>query len=278
MPVHCPITISRLTREQFLERDEIVMRCAYATQNRLGRLCDERVYENHLAARLRAEGMPNVRTQIPITVTHGAFSKKYRLDLVADNSVYELKTVVQLVGEHDAQVFNYAMLLDVLCIKLLNFRNPRVEGKLRFSAIDSESRHNWSLDTVEWQALCGGCEQLKGQMKEVLHDFGAFLDTSLYVEALAALCGAYETRLQVACDGLVLGTHPVHLIADEVAFCVTAFTTSLVQQRTHVIRLLECLPLRGLHWINLNHAHVSMVTLVNGRWGSGMKDCAALGQ
>ena len=70
MPIRCPIVIRNLTQPEFDERDRIVMRCAYAAQNELGRLCDERVYENDLALRLRAEGMPGVHTQVPVTVSH----------------------------------------------------------------------------------------------------------------------------------------------------------------------------------------------------------------
>ena len=72
MPIQCNVDVKRLSRDEFIERDEVVMRSAYATQNRLGRLCDERVYENHLATSLRAEGMRSVLTQVPIHLTHGA--------------------------------------------------------------------------------------------------------------------------------------------------------------------------------------------------------------
>jgi hypothetical protein len=46
-------------------------------------------------------------------VVHGDFQKEYRCDLVADDVLYELKTVRALVAEHDAQVLNYAMLLSI---------------------------------------------------------------------------------------------------------------------------------------------------------------------
>jgi hypothetical protein len=62
---------------EFDERDAIVMRCAYAAQNTLGRLCDERVYENDLALRLSAEGFKAVHTQVPVTVKHDSFEKVY---------------------------------------------------------------------------------------------------------------------------------------------------------------------------------------------------------
>jgi len=262
MPIHSSTPIARLTREEFLIRDEIVMRCAYATQNRLGRLCDERVYENDLAARLRAEGMGNLKTQVSFTVSHETFAKEYRLDLVADDAVYELKTVLHLIGEHDAQVLNYAMLRDLLCIKLLNFRNAKVEGKLRLSGVTNAERHAFTMDETRWQPLSPRCHELKRQWTSLVSDVGAFLDTRLYEEALAFLLSAHPSRLTVTRDGLELGTHSTLLLTDQIAFCITAFTTAIGHQQSHLARLLGLLPLTGLQWINLNHADISLVTLV----------------
>ena len=98
MPFHCPLPIRSLSREEFEERDRIVMSCAYASQNELGRLCDERVYENDMAARLHAAGFSEIHTQVPLTVSHRDFAKTYRLDLIADGALYELKSVAALVG------------------------------------------------------------------------------------------------------------------------------------------------------------------------------------
>lgn len=261
MPIQCQLDIKRLTRDEFIERDRLVMRCAFATQNRLGRFCDERVYENRLAELLRASGMQGVRTQVPIRITHGEFTKVYRIDLVADDAVYELKTVAELIGAHDAQAFHYAMLLDNFCIKLLNFRNAKVEGKLRISPIKKQIRYAYSINAHQWQPISRQCDQLKEHFCEIMSDFGAFLDTNLYEEALITLVPATVVRLPLSCDGHELGTHSVNLISEQVAFCVTAFTSSLDQQRTHLLRLLACLPLVGLHWINLNHSEITLTTL-----------------
>ena len=269
MPVSFPFKIARLSRDEFVARDELVMRCAYASQNRLGRLCDERVYENDLAARLRAEGMKSVLTQVPITVTHGSFTKEYRLDLVADGAVYELKTVLHLAGDHDAQVLNYALLLDILCIKLLNFRNAKVEGKLRLAPVARDRRDAFQIDDSRWKPISPRCPALKRILSEVLTDLGSFLEARLYGEMLASLVPTSEARLTVTRDGIELGTHPVQLLDEHVAFCVTGLTTSMDQHRSHLSKLLECLPLQCLQWINFNHATVSLVTLTK---GAGSRD------
>ena len=100
MPITPSLLLRPVSDDQFAIIDEAVMRCAYAVQNKFGRLFDEQVYENDLAARLRAEGF-EVYTQVPIEVTHHGFKKTYFLDLVVNHMLYELKVVATLTGDHD---------------------------------------------------------------------------------------------------------------------------------------------------------------------------------
>ena len=79
MPITPSLHLESITDEQFAEIDKAVMRGAYAVHNKFGRLFDERVYENDLASRLRAEGF-DVHTQVPVSVTHGSFQKTYFLE------------------------------------------------------------------------------------------------------------------------------------------------------------------------------------------------------
>ena len=122
MPIDCPIQIRVLSDKEFEERDYRVMGHAYVSQNELGRLCDERVYEADLSARLLADGFRVVHTQVPVTLTHRDYAKRYFLDLVADDALYELKTAAALTGEDDAQLIHYILLIGVRRGKLLNFR------------------------------------------------------------------------------------------------------------------------------------------------------------
>ena len=89
MPIHRTLELNSVTDDDFAGIDAVVMQCAYASQNHFGRLFDERVYENDVAARLRAEGL-QVYTQVPITLTHEVFEKVYFLDLVVNQMLYEL--------------------------------------------------------------------------------------------------------------------------------------------------------------------------------------------
>lgn len=260
MPIICDSCIPNLTEAEFKERDFIVMRCAYASQNKLGRLCDEKVYERDLVGRLRAEGLPNVLTQVPIVVRHGRFEKEYRLDLVADGAVYELKAVESFARAHLTRAFHYAVCLGIKFIKLLNFRPLRVDGKLLACPITSKIRREARVDEQEFKPMTARCRQLREQLHALVEDLGGYLEADLYDDALGWLTGAPEVRLAVRRDGLELGTHPMRLLAERVGFQVSALSDYLSHHRTHLRCLLAALPLELLHWINFHHHRVMLTS------------------
>jgi GxxExxY protein len=264
MPIACPVEIRNLAQSEFDERDAAVMRCAYAAQNALGRLCDERVYENDLARRLRSEGFKSVHTQVPLTVSHDGFSKEYRLDLVADDALYELKTVGAFVPQHEAQALHYAMLADVNHVKLLNFRPERVQGQLKFNAFLDAKRRDITWNESEWVAKAPQCEALKQRVQALICDWGACLSVALYEEALVHFFGGEPQcarRIPVSLHGISLGSHPVLLHGEDLCFLATAFTTGVEGQRSHIKRLLSLTQLRAIQWINVNHTSIEMRTV-----------------
>ncbi len=201
-------------------------------------------------------------TQVPLRVTHGPFTKEYRIDLVADHAVYELKTVAQFARSHDAQVFNYAMCLGIRCIKLLNFRGNSVNGKLRIVSVTTPERHEARIATDGWRPFSPRCDLLKKELADIVDDLGGFLEASLYEEVLSCVLAAPETRLTVTSNGIELGTHTTRMLADRLGFYVSGLTESLVQHRLHLQRLLAKLPLKGLHWINFNRQNITLTTLM----------------
>jgi GxxExxY protein len=267
MPINCALKLRNLTQPEFDERDAIVMRCAYAAQNALGRLCDERVYENELARRLRANGFSSVHTQVPVRVTHEGFAREYRLDLVADDALYELKTVSEFVPEHDAQALHYAKLLGVNHAKLLNFRPGKVHGRLRFNVLLADKRRSVCWEEEAWRALSPQCDGLKRHLASLLDDWGAGLEVRLYETALIHFCGG-ETRclrrVPIFLDGCELGTHALQSHAEGLFFIVTAFNSDLDAQQSHIRRLLALTRLRGVQWINFNHTTVQLTTIQAG--------------
>lgn len=262
MPIHRPL-IRDLTPTEFDAIDKVVMERAYASQNELGRLCDEKVYETDLALRLRALDC-EVVTQAPIVVSHQTFEKIYRLDLACNHAVYDAKTVAAFAGAHEAQVLNYAMLLDVRHIKLLNFRTPRVQGKLFFNPLTDERRRQYQFDLGNWKELSPRCCELASMLKDLLLDWGAFLETRLYEEALIHFFGgepACLRRIELHRDGNLLGTHLAAMHSLQHFFLVTAMSHETNTYHQHLKRLLKLTGLAGLQWINLNHHNIELVTI-----------------
>ena len=264
MPIHCPLQIADLSQDRFDQIDRLVMGNAFACQNDLGRLCDESTYENDMALRLRAIGS-DVSTQVPITVSHDTFSKRYRLDFVCDHAVYDFKAVQDLVGRHDAQVFHYAMLLDIRHVKLLNFRSAKVQGRLRFNALTKDGRFQYTLCDEDTRSITPECDRLRCRMVDLLHDWGAFLDARLYEEALVHFCsigGTAQKRLELARNGNSIGTHAFQRHHDDMAFIVSSVTKQPSLYYSHLKRLLSLTRLKGIQWINLNHSRIELKTVV----------------
>lgn len=264
MPIYRTLELQSITDREFAEIDEVVMRCAYATQNHFGRLFDERIYENDLAQRLRANGL-EVSTQVPIKVSHGSFEKTYYLDLIVNQMLYELKVVTALLREHDAQAINYALLQNVRLVKLLNFGESEVRGKLLRNALTEPERHQPTMRKTGWKPLGPRCTDLIAHLKQLIRDWGTHLDFRLYNEALIHHFGGESNclqRLELKSGDVALGTHPVPHHDPDHGFIVTGFTRPQPNYRQHLEVLLQHVPsLKGIQWINLNHSRLEVTTI-----------------
>jgi GxxExxY protein len=268
MPIQCPITLNPVSDEEFESVDRLVMSASYSSQNHLGRLCNERVYEKDVVARLRAGGMSEIHTQVPVTVTHETYLKTYWLDLVVGQMIYELKSVDGLVAAHETQAIHYAALVDTNRVKLINFGSPRVAGQLLRTPFRRVDRRRVTVVRERWERLCDQCGQLIGRLLALLEDWGAFLEASFYSEGLAHFFGGEARcvcRLPVCRDGLKLGTHRLACHAKDTGFIITALGKEARPYEEQLRRLLSCLPLQGIQWFNLNHTELHAVTLLNGR-------------
>jgi hypothetical protein len=211
---------------------------------------------------------PGVHTQVPVTLTHESFSKTYRLDLVAGGMIYEFKTVTVFTPDHDAQGIHYAALTGTDRVKLVNFRSAKVMGRLLRSPLARVDRRRFSVTRDRWQPLSDKCPGLVTRLTALLADWGAFLEARLFEEALVYFAGGEaqcRRRLPVARDDVELGTHRLACHAAEVGFVVTAFAGPALAHESQLHRLLRCLPLWGLQWLNLNHAELQLVTLIKGK-------------
>lgn len=266
MPITTEVPIGPVSRAVFDEVDRVAMQCAYAAQNHFGRLCEEEVYENDVKARLRAMGFDNVRTQVVLQVSHEGFEKTYRLDLVVNEVLYELKATDSLVPEHDAQALNYAALLGLNRVKLINFGGPKVEGKLHGTPFAENDRRHVAFDRKLWRPQSDECEKLAGWFEGFVRSIGGYLRTELYDEALVWFCGGEDAcvqRLPVRRGDFELGRHACRLHCDDCAFVVTGFKPGQGREnyRRQLQLLVGALPIRAIQWINIHHLDVSFMTV-----------------
>jgi len=222
MPISSPISLRPISQEEFAAIDYRVMRCAFDCQNELGRLCDEVIYHNDLAARLADAGLAPLRKQLPVTLTHGDFVKTYRLDLVVDDAViYELKTEIRLAADHDAQLLNYLFLLGAHHGKLVNFRPAQVESKFINTSLTCKTRRQLVVDMRRWREIDEASAVLRTTLLAMLQDWGGFLELRLYAEPLRHFLGGED---RVSCmvglrrGGMFLGNQRFDLASKDVAF------------------------------------------------------------
>lgn len=265
MPVHCDISFAPLNANDFTELDYLVMGSAYESQNDLGRLGDECVYQTDLCHRLKSAGINRVNTEVPLTVTHRDFVKTYFLDFVVENAaLYELKTVTTFSREHDAQILNYVFLAGLSRGKLLNFRSQKVEGKLLVTPFTLETRRKIQVCASKWRELSPECGVLRTTLMNLLMDWGACLETRLYEEGLIHFLGGKDQvlqRLEIRRGDIQLGLQCFTVHAPELAFYLTGMPETTDSWKVHLNRLIAHTPLRAIQWINLSHNKIRFETV-----------------
>jgi GxxExxY protein len=267
MPVRCDIPFKTLSEKSFLELDYKVRHFAFEAQNELGRLCDEAIYQADLALRLETSGLGPARREAPVVVWHEDFAKTYYLDCVVQNAaLYELKAVSALTSAHPKQVLNYLYLLDQPRGVLLNFRPSSLEHRFVSTKLTLAKRRAISIDDTNWRRLSQNCETVRARLLALLQDWGAFLELSLYQEALAHFLGGAGTVFQpmaIRRNGQLLGTQTTFLLNPNIALRLTAQTTGSARVKAHLRRLLQHTDLQAIQWVNLNHEQIEFVTITH---------------
>jgi GxxExxY protein len=264
MPITKPIISGPIHQKEFAKLDYEVMRHAFECQTELGRLCDEAIYQNDLAARLQAAGLP-VRTEAQVTVQHRGFAKTYLLDMVvAHAGIYELKTARDLAGEHEAQLLNYLFLGDARHGKLINFRSGQVQARFINATLSQTERCRFNVEMNDWKEPEPTDRAFRESLLGLLQDWGCCLDLALYTEALihfAGGAGRVTQRLPLTRSERVLGTQRWHLLNADTAFWITGLTEGMAEYEQHLRALLRLTPLRTIQWVNLARLRIQLASL-----------------
>jgi GxxExxY protein len=96
----------------------------------------EPVYQEALHLELEDRGIENVREkEITCFYKHHQLDKKYKMDIVVDDVIVELKSVKEIIPAHRAQLFNYLRLTKQPVGLLINFGNSSLQGE-RYAFIE----------------------------------------------------------------------------------------------------------------------------------------------
>jgi GxxExxY protein len=264
MPIHTAVPIRVFNQESFHQVDRRVTGLAYDIQNEFGRYLDERLYQGELTRRCRDLGF-EVEPELQIDVALGDFSKSYFADhLINGGVIIEDKAVSGLNHAHKGQALHYLFLCGLHHATLLNFRSERVQHEFVSTRLTPTERRQYELVASHWKPLTPKCHELHDLLRQLLTEWGAYLDPVLYRDALTHFLGGaerVEREIRVRCGGAEIGTQKMRLVADDIAFSVTASTHRPDIVFEHQRRFLRHTPLRALHWINLNHRRIEFRTI-----------------
>ena len=264
MPITINQPITPLSEQEFHDLDFQVMRLAFDAHNRLGRFYNEQIYKNELLKLCHQNGLA-AKTEVQIQLKHGSFSKNLFIDLLIENSsVYELKAAKIIAPSYRTQTLDYLFLTHTKHGKIINFRPPSVEHEFVSTTLTHANRKMFSVSEKHWNNYSDSAVKLKSLLIPLLKDWGVFLDTNIYKEAL---CHLYKTGkdivqpVEIKSESIILGIQNIPLLSKTEGFCISSIRNGHQTYQTHLTRFLEHTNLKQMHWININDFSVELHSL-----------------
>jgi GxxExxY protein len=126
-------TIRTIKEEKELPHSELtrsILGCCFEVMRELGPGFLEKVYKNALLMAMRQKGLQVEVERSYNVVFRGKIIGRYVADLVVNDTVIvELKCCEKLIGEHQAQLFNYLKVSGLPVGLLVNFRRRKLDWK-----------------------------------------------------------------------------------------------------------------------------------------------------
>ena len=146
------ITIRTIKEEKELPYSELtgkILGCCFEVMKELGPGFLERVYKNALLMAMRQEELKVEVERSYNVIFRGKIIGRYLADLVVNDTVIvELKCCENLIGEHQAQLFNYLKVSGLPVGLLVNFRHRKLDWKrLQSNKYDSDTHE--AIESVE---------------------------------------------------------------------------------------------------------------------------------
>src|SRR5437899_1786419 len=256
MPIDVATRIEPCDQETFHASERRVMRIAFDVHNEFGRLLDEELYKSEIAARCASEGIQPVEREVKIRVSHRGFTKDYFMDLLFCRGwMFEGKAAERFVAAHRAQSLHYLLLAGLTHGCLVNFRTVRVQREFISTTLTAEERRRFTIVDRDWEEMNTESRQLKLKVIELMEDWGAILDVSLYCEALVHFLGGPLVVLQavpIFSGSRQVGVQRINLLNEQTGFAITSTPRAVAVMRDHFERLLRHTQLQAIQWINLN--------------------------
>jgi hypothetical protein len=122
------------------------------------------------------------------------------------------------------------------------------------------------FDDKHWLEIDKDSAWLKALIVELLSDWGAFLETNLFYEAIYHFRGGEEQvakEVDVFNKGAHLGKHKFTLLNQNTAFQLTAITKDIENFEQHLSKYIHLTKFNAMQWINFNHHVISFKTIPN---------------
>lgn len=143
-----------------------IIGAAMTVHDELGWGLLEAVYEEALSLELKDNGINNKRQEeITIYYKQHLLEKRYKMDIVIDDVVIELKSTRNICSAHRAQLCNYLRLTHKPVGLLINFGAPSLQGE------------RWIYDEET-----NGCYLVNKAMEPVFTDESMFGDGTEYTD------------------------------------------------------------------------------------------------
>jgi len=265
MPIEVDADIRVFSEQEFHQLAEQVIGIAFEVHNDFGRLLNENSYANALRARCAARAISPVRREVAISLQHRDYTATYYMDLLlCQGLMVETKTADALTGSHHTQALQYLMLTGMTHGLILNFRPVRVEKRFVSTRLTVADRRNFRIRDDHWNPRDDASRRLRELFVALVDDWGAFLQTCVYRNALIHIYGGSFVALRrtlVYDVDTVVGDQEIFLISAGTAVAITAFRSGVEQMRTHLERLRTHTRLASIAWINLNGRDIEFRTL-----------------
>ena len=176
----------------------------------------------------------------------------------------KLKTLTALADEHRAQTLHYLFLTGLPRAKLINLGAASVQHEFVSTTLTPAERRRLNVQSDRWRATGEMSIRFQQLLRELLGDWGAFLQLPLYYDALVHFFGGSDRVIQeipVIRDGHQVTTQRVHLLDSTTAFKLTALGKGLDSVEEHLRRFLRHTELDAIHWVNLHQHDVAFTTL-----------------